>query len=110
MAAGRMTGLNVHVVAYDHSGSEYGADAWNTKYGEGESLDEVLERVAALPPEEARVIAADFLAELRQKKWEQELRGEERKVIPFLIGTFGLAAVGIAALVALLIWWVVKLL
>jgi hypothetical protein len=49
-----------------------------------------------------------FLAEVREKGWELELRAEERRVIPYLVGTFGMAAVGIAALVALLLWLVLK--
>jgi hypothetical protein len=101
-------GRNVHIVAYDHDGHEYGADAWSQKFTEDSSLGDVVAKVAMLPTGEAKEIASAFWEEAQEKRWEPELRREDRRVIPYLAGTFGLASVGIAALLALLLWLILR--
>lgn len=106
-AVRRLTGLSVLVVAFGPDGWQSGRKSWVQKYSD-ESLADVLQEVSGVPRDEAERIAADLLRDWEGSGWEEELRKDESRVIPFLVSTFGLATVGVLALLAVGAWLVVR--
>jgi hypothetical protein len=80
--AGRIAGLSVHVAVFGPDGWQSDGEGWNARYNEGQSLVDVLEKVAKLPREEADQLAADFLREWKERGFEEEERKEERRSSP----------------------------
>jgi hypothetical protein len=102
-----VSGLCVTVTAFaDDLGWESTQKVWNQRYSE-EPFAEVIAEVRGVPADEAERIAAETLDQWRARGGETADRDDGRTVIAYLASTFGLAAVGVLALVALVVWLVV---
>jgi hypothetical protein len=99
-------GINVGVVRFDADGWEAAEGWWNRNLeDERGSLPHVIEQTAKIPAEEASRIADEVLSEWRARGGESE---DPTPVLRYLVPIFGLAAVGGVALIALVVWLVLK--
>ena len=101
-------GLNVTVALFGVDGWQSAMGRWSERNDEGESLADVIEALP-LPRTEAELIATQTLEEWRASGREQESKDSAPNPALLLAGTFGLAAIGAAALVAAAIWLATKL-
>jgi hypothetical protein len=94
-------GLTVVIVIFGDDGWEAAKERWNDKYSE-ESLADAIEGLS-LPRPEAEGIARSTLEQWRSNGWEQAQQEAAPRVIPVLVSTFGLAAIGVVAIVVAVI-------
>ena len=100
----KIGGLSVTINVFDDEGWEASSHTWGEDWEEGVTLGDAIAQTAGLPLEEARQLADDTLREWERRGGVEEYERDSRDVIPMLVGTFGLAAVGIAAVVAVGVW------
>ena len=101
----RAGGTSVRVVRFDSDGWQVAEGWWSRNLDqEAGSLPEVIERIAGVPPAEAKRIADETLRDFRERGGESEKpAGVLRVVLP----TVALAGVGAVALVAFVVWLIV---
>lgn len=100
----RLSGVSVVATAYgEDAGWESSTKSWNERYSD-ESLAEAIAEVGGVPADEAQRVADETLEQWRARGGESADRADERTVTKYLVGTFGLAAFGACAVLALLAW------
>ncbi len=105
----KVGGLSVGVTLFASDGWESAHDVWGENFAEGQTLAQAIEKTAGLSQEDAERIAMDTLRQWRDHGGE-EPDPDETKILAYVGGTFGLAALGLAGLVALGVWLATRVL
>ena len=100
----KVGGLNVRVSVFGDDGWDAGRHAWSEQYSENETLSDVIEKAVGLPRDEAQRIASETLDQWKARGRE-DADGDGR-TMTYVVATFGLAALGLGALIALAVWLV----
>jgi hypothetical protein len=99
----KIGGLNARVSIFGNDGWDIGQHGWSEQYSQNEALADVLEK-AGLPEDEAARIASETLAQWKVRGGEGEDR--DSRAVTFVGATFGFAALGLVALIAVVVWLV----
>jgi hypothetical protein len=98
-----IAGFNVRVTVFGDQDWASAEETWNAKWPVNEgSLAAFLSEIADMPTEEAARIAEESVREWHERGGENEDRLGKWEMIAFLGTTFGLAAIGVIALLALI--------
>ena len=97
-------GCSVTLTVFGDDGWESASETWGERWNNGESLAGIIEKAASVPREEAERIA-ETLDEWKGRGGADADSGG-REAIAYLVTTFGLAALGVIALIALVVWLV----
>jgi hypothetical protein len=100
----RIGGLNVRVSVFGDDGWDAGRHAWSEQYSENETLSDVIEKAVGLPRDEAERIASETLDQWKTRGGEDADR--DGRTVTYVAATFGLAALGLGALIAVVVWLV----
>ena len=105
-----VAGFSVRIAVFAEEGWASTEDGWNEKYPTDEKSVELwLADTLGIPVPEASQIARQSIGEWRERGGESADRWEKRYLISVLGTTFGLAALGFVALVALAVFLLLKL-
>jgi hypothetical protein len=100
----KIGGLNVRVSVFGDDGWDAGRHAWSEQYSESETLSDVLEKSVGLPRDEAERIASETFDQWKARGGEGE--DQDSRAWAYVAATFGLAALGLVALIAVVVWLV----
>ena len=100
-------GVSVTISAFNDDGWELASHTWGERWNESQTLAQALADTTGLPPDEAEQAAADTVREWKRRGGD--VPEDARGVIAALAGTFGLAALGVIALAAVLVWLAIAL-
>jgi len=103
-----VAGVGVTVTAFDDDLGWESAQKVSNQRSSEEPLAEVIAEVRGVSADEAERIAAQTLDQWRARGGEKADRDDGRTVIAILASTFGLAAMGALALVAVVVWMLVS--
>jgi hypothetical protein len=105
-----VAGFNVRVTVFGDRDWALSEETWNAKWPVNEgSLAAYLSEMAYIPMDEASRIAEESVREWRERGGEDEERLGRWEMIAYMGGTFGLAAIGVLALLALVVFLVLRL-
>jgi hypothetical protein len=101
----KIGGLNVRVSVFGDDGWDAARHVWSEQWSENETLADAIGKTVSLPRDEAVRIASETLDQWKARGGEEEDR--DGRGVTYVAATFGLAALGLVALIALVVWLVV---